>query len=138
MSFDHYTIKIDQSAYNTGTNDMFRTNRSSTQSSFPILYCNDTKSSGGYYTKASQNMPFQIISPTIQNTTVPGTTISATMRTVSGSNMAECDGQSPDLPFVDQGYEVVTLGKSNYLTSSRIIASRVNEEKNDVFTNYPG
>ena len=138
MSFDHYTIKIDQSAYNPGTNDLYRVNRSSTQSSFPILYCNDTKSAGGYYTKASQNMPFQIINPSIQNTTVPGTTISATMRTVSGSNMAECDGQSPDLPFVDQGYEVVTLGKSNYLTSSRIIASRVNEQNNDVFTNYPG
>ncbi len=138
LSFDHYTLKIEQGTLEGAVNATAVDRSSSTAGSNPVLYCNDTKSAGGYYTTASQNMPFQIINPTIQNVTVPGTTVSATMRTISAANMGECDGQGADLPFLDQGYEVVTLGASNYLTSARMIASRTNEINNDVFENFPG
>ena len=131
ISFDHYTIKIDNSSTTNAVNR-------SSGASFPILYTNDTKSTGGYNTKATQNIPFQIISPNVQNTTVPGTTVSATMRTVSGTSLGNGMGQGTDLPFMDKGYENITLNRSNYLTSSRVIASRVNETNNAVIQNFSG
>ena len=131
ISFDHYTIKIDNSLTTNAVNR-------STGASFPILYTNDVKSTGGYKTKATQNIPFQIISPNVQNTTVPGTTISATMRTVSGTSLGNGLGQGTDLPFMDQGYENITLNKSNYLKSPRCIASRINETNNAVIQNFSG
>ena len=134
ISFDHYTIKIN----NAGTDDTEGVNRSTGSQGFPILYANETKSTGGYNTKATQNIPFQIISPQIQNTTVPGTVVSATMRTVSGSSLGNGMGQGTDLPFMDQGYETITLNKSNYLNSPRLIASRVNETNNAVIQNFSG
>ena len=135
ISFDSYTLKIDNSQISGGVVDAI--NRSS-GSSFPILYAGETKSTGGYETKASQNIPFQIISPNVQHVTVPGTNVTATMRTVSGSSLNKGSGKGVDLPFQDQGYEPITLNKSNYLISPRCIASRVNETNNSVLQNMPG
>ena len=42
----------------------------STGESFPILYMNETKSTGGSNVKATQNMPFEILTPQIQHVTV--------------------------------------------------------------------
>ena len=58
---------------------MYSINRKSDGSaaSNPKLYFNDTKSAGGYNAHATQNIPFQIISPNIANIAVPGTTVSA-------------------------------------------------------------
>ena len=99
----------------------------STGESFPILYANDTKSSGGFNIHATQNMPFEVISPMAHNITVPGTNVTGQIRTVSGSNLAEGGGQGQDVPFVDKGWETVTLNKTNYLDDTRVIASRINE-----------
>ena len=41
-------------------------------------------------------------------------------------------GQGTDLPFLEAGSEPVTLNKSNYLTTPRMVASRVNELNNSV------
>ncbi len=136
ITFDSYTLKLDQTA-STGANMFTATNRS-TGASFPKLYANDTKSTGGYNIKGSQNIPFQIISPNIQNVTVPGTTISATIRTVSASSLGDGMGQGTDLPFLDKGYETITLNKTNFLNSPRLIASRVNETNQSVLQNFPG
>ena len=132
IGFDHYTIKIDNSSLGDDT-----TNRS-TGASWSILYANETKSTGGFSTKASQNIPFQIVSPNIQYIAVPGTNVTATMRTVSGTSLNKGAGTGVDLPFQDQGYEPITLNKSNYLISPRCIASRVNETNNAVLQTLPG
>ena len=137
ITFDSYTLKIPQDAFPWYVNSFGHENRS-TGASFPKLYANETKSAGGYKIKGSQNIPFQIISPTIHNVTVPGTTINATMRTVSGSNLNDGKGQGADLPFQDKGYETVTLNKTNFLNSPRMIASRVNETSQSALANYPG
>ena len=60
------------------------------------------------------------------------------MRTVSGSSLGNGMGQGTDLPFMDKGYETITLNKSNYLNSPRLIASRVNETNNTVIQNFSG
>ena len=142
ITFDSYTIKVDTgdlTAAQTGL-PFSAPNRESDGSaaSNPKLFFNDTKSTGGYESRATQNIPFQIISPNIANVTVPGTTISATMKTISASNLNNGLGQGADLPFLDKGSQTVTLNKSNYLDSPRMIASRINETNNIVTQNNSG
>ena len=114
ITFDSYTIKLDTSS-NTGI-------ARSTSSGYPTLYLNQTKSAGGYNIKASQNMPFEIITPMIQNVTVTGTSLSSEIRTISASSIS-----GNEIPFVDTGFDNITLNQVNYLDSPRMIASKVNE-----------
>jgi hypothetical protein len=69
-------------------------------SGYPKLYVNQTKTAGGYNTKATQNIPFEAITPVVQNLTVQGTSINAEVRTISGSSIS-----GNEIPFVDQGFE---------------------------------
>ena len=114
ITFDSYTIKLDTSS-NTGI-------ARSTSSGYPILYLNQTKSAGGYNIKASQNMPFEIITPMIQNVTVTGTSLSSEIRTISASSIS-----GNEIPFIDTGFDNITLNQVNYLDSPRMVASKVNE-----------
>ena len=114
ISFDSYTIKLDTSS----TTGIAR----STSSGYPTLYLNQTKSAGGYNIKASQNMPFEIITPMIQNVTVTGTSLSSEIRTISASSIS-----GNEIPFIDTGFDNITLNQVNYLDSPRMIASKVNE-----------
>ena len=83
-------------------------------------------------------MPFEVITPMIQNTTVTGTSLSAEIKTVSGSSVNTGSGQGSDTPFVVQSVESIGINKINYLNSPRIIASRVNETNNSSITVLPG
>ena len=113
-NFDSYNIKIDTSA-------TYGVDRS-VGTSFPKLYINQTKTVGGKNVRASQNIPYEIITPMLQNMTVRGTSISGQIRTVSGKSI---DGN--EIPYIDQGFETISLNKTNYLDSPRIIASTINE-----------
>ena len=134
ITFDSYTIKLNTgslTAAETGLSFTVPDRTSDTSAnSNPKLYFNDTKSTGGYDAHATQNIPFQIINPQIGNVTIPGTTVSATMKTISASSLNDGSGKGSDLPFLERGSEDVTLNKSNYLSSPRMIASRVNEINN--------
>ena len=129
LILDSYNVKVDM-----GINGVGR----STGESFPILYFNQTKSTGGSNVKATQNMPFEIITPQIQNLTLPGTSLSAEMTTISGTSINDGSGTGTDLPFVVQEVEGIALNNSNYLNSPRIIASRVNENNNSTVDVLPG
>ena len=133
IGYDHYTIKIDMS-------DATGVGRSTTAdtASFPKLYVNESKSAGGFNVKSTQNMPFEIISPMVHNITVPGTNVKAQIRTVSGTSLYEGAGKGADVPFVDQGYENITLNKSNYLNTPRIVASRINETSSSIIQEFSG
>ena len=117
-----------------GANGIGRTSAES----YPLLKLKDTKSDGGTVIHATQNMPFEVITPMIQNTTVTGTSLSAEIKTVSGSSVNTGSGQGSDTPFVVQSVESVGINKINYLNSPRIIASRVNETNNASLTVLPG
>ena len=136
ITFDSYTVKIDTSALTSAQTGLpfSAPNRQSDGSaaSNPKLYFNDTKSAGGFNAHATQNIPFQIIQPNIAHVTVPGTTISAKMRTLTAASLGGGLGQGTDVPFLDAGSEAITLNKSNYLTSTRMIASRINETNNTI------
>ena len=117
ITYDSYTLKLDTTA-NVGVS---RT--TTNKGSYPVLYANATKSTGGYKIRATQNMPFEVISPMVHNITVPGTSVSAEMRTVSGTSLNNGKGQGSDIPFADKGWESVTLNKNNYMDTPRLIAS---------------
>ncbi len=113
IGLDHYNIKIDTSA-----NGVDR----SVGTSLPILHFNKTKSTGGTNILSTENIPFEVITPIIQNMTPTGTNLTAQIRTVTGSSV---DGS--ESPFQDQGFEDISLITDNYMSSPRIIASRINE-----------
>jgi hypothetical protein len=113
IGFDSYHIKLDVSI--DGVNRSF-------EGGYPILYANQTKSAGGYNIRATQNMPFEIITPLVQNLTVQGTSLSAEVRTITGKSLS-----GDEIPFTDIGFEPVTINAPNYLDSTRIIASKINE-----------
>ena len=122
ITFDSYHIKLDTSSSGIGR---------SVGTSFPVLYANQTKSTGGHNIKATQNIPFEIITPNIHNLTVQGTSLSAEVRTITGSSIS-----GNEIPFTDIGFEPITINAPNYLDSTRIIASKVNE--NNKLSNLPG
>ncbi|MDB4348693.1 DUF4815 domain-containing protein [bacterium] len=115
FTFDSYQVKIDTSA-TTGTDR-------STDVGFPKLYISGDKSTGGSKVRASQNMPFEIITPQVQNVTVPGTSISAELRTTTSKSFS-----GNEIPFVDSGFQDITINQKNYFDTPRMIASKVNED----------
>jgi hypothetical protein len=122
ISFDSYHIKL-----NTSTLGADR----STDSPLPKLYQNQTKSSGGLNIRATQNIPFEIITPVVQNLTVQGTSLSAEVRTTTGTSLS-----GNEIPFTNNGFESVSVNVPNYLNTPRLIASSINEELNLI--NVPG
>ena len=116
ITFDSYNIKLDMGSSGLGR---------STGESFPILYMGQTKSAGGDNVTATQNIPFEIINPQIQNLTLPGTDLTSEVRTVTGASL---DGN--EIPYVDKGFEGITIGQNNYMNTPRIIASNINQTNN--------
>jgi len=123
IGFDFYNVKIDQTSRDLAGTEFDATDRS-TDIGFPKLYFNQTKSCGGFEIKATQNMPFEIITPIVHNLTVTGTTISAEVRTTSAPGISDSH-----VPYIDQGFESITIGETNYLTTPRAIYSKVNEDE---------
>lgn len=132
---DSYYVKVGMS-----TNGTDRT--AGNPLGFPELFFNQTKSCGSFdplqlissnrTPKATQNIPFNVIRPNIQTLTPQSTSISAKIRTFSGGSP---DNNSINA-FVDQGFEDVSLTSNNFLSSPRVICSKVNE--NQFLQNFPG
>jgi len=78
---------------------------------------------GGDDIFASQNYQFNTVIPQFSVLTPSdNTTVTAQVRTVSGTSAG-----GGEIPFIDQGYEPVTLNEPNTLTTPRLICSRINE-----------
>ena len=118
ITFDSYNIKLDMSEkFNSDNDDR------SNDVGYPKLYVGATKSAGGTKIKATQNMPFEIITPIVQNVTTRGTSISGEVRTVTGQSIS-----GNEIPYVDNGFEPLVINTPNYLSSTRLICSKVNED----------
>ena len=115
FTFDSYKVKVDMSA-TTGTDR-------STDIGHPKLYIGQTKSTGGRDVRATQNMPFEIITPQVQNLTVSGTNINAQVRTTTSKSFS-----GNEIPYIDAGFEDITINQKNYFDTPRMIASKVNED----------
>ena len=81
-----------------------------------------TRAGGGNNVQVSQNIPFEYINPSFNMVNPSGTTVSARIKTTSGTSISGSEAS-----FQDLGYEPVTLNKLNRLDSPRIVASKVNE-----------
>ena len=92
----------------------------STDSTNPSF--NTTKSGGGNDVRVTQNIPFEAIDPQITSITPTGTSISARIKTTSGTSLS-----GNEASFEDMGYETVALNKTNYFDTPRIVASGTNE-----------
>tara|TARA_A100001201_G_C4039851_1_gene186340 strand:- start:161 stop:898 length:738 start_codon:yes stop_codon:yes gene_type:complete len=54
---------------------------------------------------------------------VKGTNIDGELRTISGSSIS-----GSEIPYIDQGFESISISRPNYFATPRIIASKVNED----------
>ena len=108
----------------------------------PKLFFNSTKSGGSYlYTipqtnslvgpKATQNIAFNLVKPNVQTLLPNSTNIESRIRTFSGTSVS-----GNEVPYIDNGYENISLNSNNYLSSTRMICSKVNEEARLV--DFPG
>ena len=133
IEIDSYYIHLDMSS--DGIN---RT----VDNTHPKLFFNSTKSGGSYlYTipqtnslvgpKATQNIAFNLVKPNVQTLIPNSTNIESRIRTFSGTSVS-----GNEVPYIDNGYENISLNSNNYLSSTRIICSKVNEE--DRLGDFPG
>ena len=116
ITFDSYTLKLDMTA-----NGEDRTQEGST--GLPNLYINKTKTSGGDAIRGTQNIPYEIITPMIQNMTLSGTNINAQVRTINSQGLS-----GDEIAYTDNGFESVSINQKNFLTSPRLVASEVNAD----------
>ena len=111
---DNYYIEVPRGSGRTGLPDL---SANDIMASFT-----DERSGGGTEIHASKNIQFNTVFPRF-NTLQPGkTTLSSQIRTVSGTSAG-----GSEISFLDQGYESIELNKINPLTSTRLVASPVNE-----------
>lgn len=113
-TLDSYAIKVDMSS-----NGIDR----SVNTSFPKLGFNSTKKVGGDKVTGGNNIQFETITPNVQNLKLTGTTLNASVRTVSGTSV-----NGNEQSFADQGYENISLGVPNNLSTPRLLASKKNED----------
>ena len=114
ITFDDYYVELDMA--NDGVNR--------TVAGYPLLYAGKTKSTGGEEIRATQNIPYELITPVVDNITLPQTSIEAEIRTVTGVSL---DGNEDQ--WLDDGYETISLNETNYLETPKLIASKVNEDE---------
>ena len=123
ITLDSYHIKLDMSQ-KYGSLGINNNADRSTGQSFPKLFIGGSKSTGGETVSATQNIPFEMIKPSIHNIAVEGTSISGQIRTITSQSIS-----GTEIPYVNNGFEDVTLNANNYLDSPRAIFSKVNEDR---------
>ena len=83
---------------------------------------------GGSNVSASQNIPFELITPTIQVLNFKETDIAPTLNTTSGTSIGTGGQVVDQASFVNNGqYDEIQLNEENYYDNPRIICSNINE-----------
>jgi len=86
---------------------------------------------GGVNARATQNVQFECLTPNIKHMMPDTTTVSASVRTTSGTSIS-----GNETSFEDRGFQPVSLSGETKFSDPRIIASRVNEQ--DKLAGLPG
>ena len=83
---------------------------------------------GGYRVSATKNIPFELITPTIQIMQFKETGVSPTLNTTSGTSIGNGGTVVDQASFVNNGvYDDIQLNDENYFDNPRIICSKINE-----------
>ena len=121
ITLDEYTLKIDMSA-DKNLNRVSPGEDRSGSGSLPALFFKETKNDGGTVTRNTENIQFETLTPNIQIATPAGTSVSAKVRTISGTSVG-----GSEVSFEDQGFQDVNLDDMNHFETPRMIASAVNQ-----------
>jgi hypothetical protein len=125
IGLDYYKLRVDFSQNgNFAALPQGQTDRSN-GSALGRLFFNQTKSSGGNQVSATQNIPFEIVTPIVDVNVLSGTNLSSQIRTISGTSISGSENS-----FVDKGFTDIDLNGNTYLNSPRIVAAKVNETQN--------
>jgi hypothetical protein len=133
ISLDSYYLKLDMSSSDkTDPRGLpySQVNRS-VGTTYPKLYISETKSAGGTNIYATQNIAYEIVKPIIETMDLTETTLTASIKTISGTSV---DGNEES--FNEQVFESINLKENTYLSSPRILCSKVNETNKLI--NLPG
>ena len=83
---------------------------------------------GGYRVSATKNIPFELITPTIQIMQFKETGVAPTLNTTSGTSIGNGGTVVDQASFVNNGvYDDIQLNDENYFDNPRIICSKINE-----------
>ena len=122
ITFDSYHVKIDVSA--TGGKGK---NRSAGNIEFPELYFNKDSIGAGNKAKGTYNIPYEMVIPNFNIISPIGSAVNTSLRSISGASV---DGI--EAPFVDKGFQSVSINQENYFDSPRIVASAINESSHAI------
>ena len=111
---DFYHIKVDMNSDGTDRSG----------GTIPDRFFSSTKRGGGTNVTATQNIQFETITPNVTTMTPPGTSVGGRVRTISATSV---DGAEQS--FSDQGFEAVALNTQNHFETPRMVASKVNEDR---------
>ena len=111
---DFYHIKVDMNSDGADRSG----------GTLPDRFFSSTKRAGGLNVTATQNVQFETLTPNVQTLLPNTTTIGGRVRTISATSI---DGS--EVSFVDQGFVDVTLDDMNHFETPRMVASKVNEDK---------
>ena len=84
---------------------------------------------GGGNIVASQNVPWDVLTPQVQSQLEPRTSMVARVQGTSGTSCGPFpSGSSAEISFVkDSDFQDVTIGEENYFPDTKIVANQINE-----------
>ena len=124
ITLDEYTIKIDMSS-DRNLNRVSPGADRTGNGSLPALFFNETKNDGGTVARHTENIQFETVTPNVQISTPPGTSVSAKVRTISATSIGGSENS-----FEDQGFEDINLDDQHDFETPRMIASHINQVQN--------
>ena len=90
------------------------------------LYLADATNTGGSGVIATNNIPYEVLTPIVEQFIPTDTSVSARVRTISGTSINAPTASS--ISFLDQGFNTIELNTPNYFTTPRLIASIPNQD----------
>ena len=84
---------------------------------------------GGHKVQATKNIPFELITPTIQIMQFKETGVVPSLNTTSGTSIGSGSTITDQASFVNNGaYDEIQINEENYYDNPRIICSQLNED----------
>ena len=84
--------------------------------------------SGGGTATASQNIQYEVMTPTVTTVQFPSSTVTTRVNTTTGTSIGNHKLPVDQASFINTGsYVDIQLNKSNYFSSPQLIASSINE-----------
>ena len=92
-------------------------------------------SGGGFNVTASQNIPWDVLTPQIQSQIEPRTSMVARVQGTSGTSCGPFpSGSSAETSFVkDSDFQDVTIREENYFPATKIVANQINEINRKIY-----